>query len=85
MKKIFKFLLVLALAPLALGPMTYAGEVEKQPLKMEQQQELSREQAEDHPEVRHVTAGITSGYGIIQLAAAIGVGYLFYDLIADDD
>jgi hypothetical protein len=84
MKHFFKVLLVIALANVALGTVSYGGEVKKQPLKMEEKQELSEEEAKDHPDVRHVAAGLTSGYGIIQLAAAVGIGYLVYDQIEGD-
>lgn len=85
MKKLFAFFALAAMANLSIASYSMGGEVKKQPLQLEEQAELSKQQADDHPQVRHIAAGVTSGYGLVQLAAAIGVGYLTYDQIFNDD
>ena len=85
MKKIFTFFALVALANLSLASYSLGGEVKKQPLQLEEKAALTKQEAKDHPEVQHIAAGVTSGYGIIQLAAALGVGYLAYEQISDDD
>jgi len=84
MKKIFTFFALVAVANLSLASHSLAGEVKKQPLQLEEKVELTKQEAQDHPEVQHIAAGVTSGYGIIQLAAALGVGYLAYEQLNDD-
>jgi hypothetical protein len=84
MKKFFAILALVALTNFNLATLSIGGENKKQPLQIEQKVELTKQEAEDHPEVRYVTAGVTSGYGIIQLAALVGVGYLAYEQITDD-
>jgi len=85
MKKIFTFFALVAVANLSLASYSIGGEVKKQPLQLEEKVELTKQEAQDHPEVQHIAAGVTSGYGIIQLAAALGVGYLAYEQLTDDD
>ena len=85
MKKFFAILALIALANFNLATLSIGGENKKQPLQLEEKVELTKQEAKDHPEVRYVTAGVTSGYGIIQLAAIVGVGYLAYDQLTDDD
>lgn len=83
MKKVFTFFALVAVANLSLASYSIGGEVKKQPLQLEEKIELTKQEAKDHPEVKHIAAGVTSGYGIIQLAAAIGVGYLVYEQVND--
>ena len=85
MKKFFAILALAALANFNLTTLSIGGENKKQPLQLEEKVELTKQEAEDHPEVRYVAAGVTSGYGIIQLAAIVGAGYLAYDQIEGDD
>ena len=84
MKKFFTFFALAAVANLSLASYSIGGEVKKQPLQLEEKVELTKQEAQDHPEVQHIAAGVTSGYGIIQLAAALGVGYLAYEQLTDD-
>jgi hypothetical protein len=85
MKKFFAILALVALANVNLATLSIGGENKKQPLQMEEKVELAKQEAKDHPEVRYITAGVTSGYGIVQLAAMVGAGYLAYDQFTDDD
>lgn len=83
MKKFFTFFVLVTLANLSLASYSIGGEIKKQPLQLEEKIELTKQEAEDHPEVQHIAAGVASGYGIIQLAAILGVGYLVYDQLKD--
>ena len=85
MKKFFAIFALVALANFNFTALSIGGENKKQPLQLEEKVELTKQEAKDHPEVRYVTAGVTSGYGIIQLAALVGAGYLAYDQFTDDD
>lgn len=84
MKKFFATLALVALANFNFTSLSVAGENKKQPLQLEEKIELVKQEAEDHPEVRYIAAGLTNGYGIIQLAAIVGAGYLAYDQISGD-
>ena len=85
MKKIFAILALVALANFNLATLSIGGENKKQPLQLEEKVELTKQEAKDHPELRYVAAGVTSGYGIIQLAAIVGAGYIAYEQLTDDD
>ncbi len=85
MKKIVAFLLILACLNLPVANYLHAGEVQKKPLQLEEMVELAQEQVQDYEETRNTEAGIANGYGILTLALAIGVGYLIYDQVNDDD
>ncbi len=84
MKKFFAILALVALATFNFTASSIGGENKKQPLQLEEKLELTKQEAKDHPEVRYVVAGLTNGYGIIQLAAIAGAGYLAYDQISGD-
>ncbi|MCB1232538.1 MAG: hypothetical protein KDN19_19985 [Verrucomicrobiae bacterium] len=85
MKKIVAFLLILACLNLPVANYLRAGEVQKKPLKFDEMVELAKEQVQDYAETRDTEAGIANGYGLLTLALAIGVGYLVYDQVNNND
>ena len=85
MKQFVSILTLFALLNLSVANYSFAGEVEKKPLKLEEMVVLAQEEAQDFEATRKTEAGIQDGYGILALALAIGVGYLVYDQIENDD
>lgn len=85
MKKIVASLLILAFLNLPVANYLRAGEVQKKPLQIEEMVDLAREQVKDYEETKNTEAGIANGYGILTLALAVGVGYLIYNEVQDDD
>lgn len=82
MKKLLALILAVAVLGLNVAP---AGEVKKKPLKVEQAVELEERQEKDREQVKDTEAGIKNGYGILNMALIIGVGYLIYDRIENND
>ncbi|MGB3120000.1 MAG: hypothetical protein WBE58_14360 [Verrucomicrobiales bacterium] len=81
-----KKLVALTLAVAVLGMnVAQAGEVKKKPLKVQQAVELQQKQDKDYEEVKTTEAGIKNGYGLMNMALIIGVGYLVYDRIENND
>lgn len=83
MKHVLTILLLLAMLHLPVAGHLRAGEIQKQPLQLEEMVELTREQMQDFAETRETEAGIANGYGILTLALAIAVGVLIYNEVND--
>ena len=85
MKTFVAILSLFALMNLTVAKYATAGEVAKKPLNLQEMVELNNEQAQDFEAVKDTEAGIANGYGLFTLALAIGVGYLVYDEIQNED
>ncbi|MDA7673085.1 hypothetical protein OAK81_00980 [Verrucomicrobiales bacterium] len=85
MKQIFSIFAIVALVTLTFAPYTHAGEVKKQPLKIEQAVELYKKQAQDFEEVKHTEAGLQNGYGLLGLGLAVLAGYVIKEQLDDSN
>ncbi|NNE90015.1 MAG: hypothetical protein HKN23_00060 [Verrucomicrobiales bacterium] len=85
MKIFTSFLTIFAILTLSFAPFAQAGEVKKQPLKIEQAVELAAEEAVDFEDVKNTEGGIQNGYGLMGLALAVLAGYFIKEQIDDED
>jgi hypothetical protein len=85
MKNFFTVICLLAFLNLTFAKFSFAGEVEKKPLNLQEMVVLNQEQAQDFQQTRETEAGMQNGYGILTLAMAVVIGYLVYDQIQEED
>lgn len=85
MKKFVALLSILALFSVTFAPYSAtAGEVKKQPLKLDEAMELYQEQSADFTQIQDTEAGIKNGYGILGLALIAVVAVVAIEQIEKD-
>ncbi len=85
MKHFVTLLAIATLLNLSVAGYSVAGPVKKQPLQVQELVALQEKQATDHQDIEGIEAGIKDGYGILIILLIVGVGYLIYDQINEDD